>query len=77
MFSLDLKMLKLIHCITSSFSTAHTLCVLYTTLPKSKLEYVSVVWNYITLTDSSKLRKTHKENLLPYAAADFCGNMLQ
>jgi hypothetical protein len=41
-FSQGLKLLGLICYITSSFSTPHSLCVLYTTLVQSKLEYASV-----------------------------------
>jgi hypothetical protein len=52
-----LKMLGLIRYITSSFSTPHSLTVLYTTLVRPKLEYAYVAWNSTTSTDSSKLER--------------------
>jgi hypothetical protein len=48
-------MLGLIRYITSSFSTLDSLLVLYSTLVLSKIEYASVAWNTITITDPSKL----------------------
>jgi hypothetical protein len=50
-------MLGLIRYINSSFSTPHSLTVLYTTLVRPKLEYASVAWNSITSTDSSKIQR--------------------
>jgi hypothetical protein len=68
--SQGLKILGLIHYITSSFSTPHSLSVLYTTLVPPKLEYASVAWNSTTTTDTSKLERV-KKNLLPCTIADF------
>jgi hypothetical protein len=55
--SQGLKMLGFIRYITSSFSTPHSLSVLYTTFVRPKLEYASVAWNSVTSTDSSKLER--------------------
>jgi hypothetical protein len=44
----------------SSFSTPHSLSVLYTTLVRPKLEYESIAWNSIASTDSSKLERVQK-----------------
>jgi hypothetical protein len=54
-----LKLLGLIHFITYNFSFLDSQEVLYITLICSKLEYMSVVWNNLTLADSNKL-----ENIL-------------
>jgi hypothetical protein len=68
--SQGLKMLGLIRYITSSFSTPHSLSVLYTTLVRPNLEYASVAWNSITSTGLSKLERV-KEKLLPCTIAEF------
>jgi hypothetical protein len=60
-FSQGLKMLGLINYITYSFSGAHSLCVLYTTLERSKLEYASVAWHSITSTYSFKLERVQRK----------------
>jgi hypothetical protein len=61
-------MLCLIRHITSSLSTPHSHCGLYTTLVRLKLEYACVAWNSVTPTDSHKLERVQK-HVLPYAAA--------
>jgi hypothetical protein len=49
------KLLGLICSITFRFSLLDCLNVLYFTLVRSKLEYISVVWNSVTSTDANKL----------------------
>jgi hypothetical protein len=53
--SQGLKMLGLIRYHTSSFSILDSLLVLCRIFVRSKIEYASVVWNSITITDSSEL----------------------
>jgi hypothetical protein len=54
-------MLGLIRYITSSFSTLDSLLFLYSTLVRSIIEYASVAWNSITITDSAKLERIQRK----------------
>jgi hypothetical protein len=54
-FSVASKLLKLINFIKYNFSSLDSLLVLYISLVWSKLEYASVTWNNLTITDSNKL----------------------
>jgi hypothetical protein len=61
-YSQALRTLGLIRYITYNFSSIDSLVVLYIALIRSKIEYASVVWNKLTLTDSNKIGNI-KENL--------------
>jgi len=54
-FSQSVRMLSLIRTITYSFSTLHSLLILYIIPVRPKLEYAPTVWNSITYTDPHKL----------------------
>jgi hypothetical protein len=48
------RALGLIHYITYNFSSLGCLVTLHNALIRSKLDYTSVIWNNLTLTDSNK-----------------------
>jgi hypothetical protein len=60
-FSHTMKLLGLIRAITLSSSTIDSLLTLYIALVRFKLEYTSVVWNYVTNTDSIKLERIQRK----------------
>jgi hypothetical protein len=62
LFSWCFKLLGLVRSVTLSISSFEcTLCMLYFTLFKSKLEYASIVWNSITSTDANGLKRTQQK----------------
>jgi hypothetical protein len=60
-FSQILRALGLIRTLTYSFSTLDCLLVLYSTLLRPKLEYASVVRNWVTSTDARKLERIQRK----------------
>jgi hypothetical protein len=60
-YSQALRTLGLIRFITYSFSSLDSLVVLYIALIRYKLEYASVVWNKLTLTDSNKIENIQRK----------------
>jgi hypothetical protein len=56
-----LKLLGLFRTTTFSFSTSDSLLILYFALVISKLEYASVAWNSVTVTDSNNLKSIQRK----------------
>jgi hypothetical protein len=60
-YSQALRALGFIRFITYNFSSLDSLVVLYIALIRFKLEYASVVWNKLTLTDSNKIENKQRK----------------
>jgi hypothetical protein len=56
-----LRSLGLIGFVTYNFSHLDCLVVLYISLIRSKLEYATVVWNNLSLTDSNKIENIQRK----------------
>jgi hypothetical protein len=72
-YSQALRTLGLIRFITYNFSSLDSLVVSYFASITSKLEYASVVWNKLTLTDSNKIENIQRKfaNLCYYRFFQF------
>jgi hypothetical protein len=64
LFSHAKKSIGLIRNITLRFSLLGSVLLLYISLVRKKLEYASVVWNFLTITDANKLELAKRSFLL-------------